>query len=381
MGVTRELVSHLDTRLLDLKKIKDRGTKIVGYTPNAYMPEELVYGSGAVPIALIRGGDIAPVLASAPYLGRVLDTFCRAQIGYRVMRQEPLYQMLELLIVPVTDLHVRGLADSWDFFTDVEVFRLGVPHTKASHCFQHYLAWLNLLKERLERLTGIEISEQRLREEIVLSNRLRSLLREISLMRRSEGPPLSGKEFITLSHDSLYADRHIMIEALESLREELRVKEIRSSTGPRILLTGSTLSLGDDKVVDLIEETGASIVIEEFCEGLRDYWEEVDADGDPVHALAESYLMKRVPCAFFRGSHRERFDFILNLARDFNVDGVVWYSLMYRETYGIESYLFHKALEKMNIPMLIVSSDYSPAEAGQLRTRIETFIQTMNGRG
>ena len=47
------------------------------------------------------------------------------------------------------------------------------------------------------------------------------------------------------------------------------------------------------------------------------------------------------------------------------------------ETYGIESYIFHKVLEKMNIPMLILTSDYSPAETGHLRTRIETFIQTI----
>ena len=60
MGVTRELVSHLDTRLLDLKKIKDRGTKIVGYTPNAYMPEELVYGSGAVSRSSFRQNHRLP---------------------------------------------------------------------------------------------------------------------------------------------------------------------------------------------------------------------------------------------------------------------------------------------------------------------------------
>ena len=375
--MTKGLLAHLDTRLSELMQQKERGTKIVGYTPTAYMPEELVYASGALPIALDRGGDIEPVLASTSYLGRVLDTFCRAQIGYRVMRQEPLYQMPDLLIVPVTDLHVRGLADSWDFFAGVEVVRLGVPHSKVGHAFQHYLAGLNLLKERLEKLTGLEITEKRLRDEIDLSNGLRGLLREISLMRRAEDPPISGKEFIRLNHDSLYADRHVMIEALESLRDKLQVNKAARPKGPRILLTGSTLASGDDTVVDLLEEAGASIVVEEFCEGLRPYWEKVSAEGDPIEALANSYLMKRAPCAFFRGSPEERFDFLLRLVKDFNVDGVVWYSLMYRETYGIESYIFHKALEKMNIPMLSITSDYSPAETGSLRTRIETFIQTI----
>lgn len=71
-----------------------------------------------------------PVAASS-YLARFLDPFCRAQIGYRVLNEEPVYQMLDMLIVPITDNHVRAIADSWEFYTDVEVYRVGVPHIKA----------------------------------------------------------------------------------------------------------------------------------------------------------------------------------------------------------------------------------------------------------
>jgi len=378
MQAMQKLQSHVNDRFSELEKIKEQGRKVVGYLPNAYMPEELIAASGAVPIALIRGGDGAAVQASLPYLMRYLDAYCRAQIGYRVLGQEPLYQIPDLVIVPVTDLNVRGIADSWDFFIDVEVFRLGVPHLKTEHCLEHYLGGLNLVKERLERLTGIKITEQRLSEEIVLSNRLRGLLKDISLLRKSENPPISGKEFIRLSHASLYADKQTMIDILQSLYEELKEKKTSGKRGPRILLTGSTLALGDDKVVDLLAEVGASIVIEEFCEGLRDYWEAVDTDGDPIRALADCYFVKRVPCAFFRGVTRERFDFLTRLVADFKANGIVWYSLLYRETYGIEAYLFQKAAEEINVPMLTIASDYDDSEAGALRTRIETFVETLS---
>jgi benzoyl-CoA reductase/2-hydroxyglutaryl-CoA dehydratase subunit BcrC/BadD/HgdB len=368
------------SRLLDLKEMKNSGVKIVGYIPNGYMPEELVHACGAVPVALIRGGDPEPVAISASYLGTFIDTFCRAQIGYRVLKEEPLYQMLDLLIVPVTDNHVRAIADSWDFYIDVALFRLGVPHAKTDHGYKYYLQEINLLKEQLERLTGTKITKQRLREEIDMANRMRRLLKEISLMRRSEHPPISGKDFIKLNHDSFYADRHTTIKVLESLCDELKVKDAPSLGGPRVLLTGSTLAVGDSKVVDLLEEAGASIVIEEFCEGMRNYWQIVDANDDPMQALANSYFARRVPCAFFRGAAKERFDFLLRLINDFKVDGVVWYSLMYRDSYDIEGYLFRRALEKLNIPMLRLSSDYDAAETGTFRTRIETFIDTIKKR-
>jgi benzoyl-CoA reductase/2-hydroxyglutaryl-CoA dehydratase subunit BcrC/BadD/HgdB len=375
-----KLSLHLEKRRSELKKMKEEGARIVAYSPNAYMPEELIYAAGAIPLALNHGGDSEAVQASAPYLMRYLDAFCRAQIGYRVLGKESLYQLPDLLIVPLTDLNVRGIADSWEFFTDVEVFRLGVPHLKTGHGFQHFLDGLSLLKERLEKLTGKKITERRLHEEIVASNRLRELFRKTSLLRKSDDPPIRGRDFIALSHASLYADRQVMIEVLQSLSTNGKRGPMAGSKGPRILLTGSTLALGDDQVIDLLEAAGASIVVEEFCEGLRDYWDPVAEDGEPMRALAEGYFMRRVPGAFFRGATPERIAFLSKLIADFRVDGVVWYSLLYRETYGIEAYLFQRAADQMKIPVLNIASDYDVSETGALRTRIETFVETLKRR-
>ena len=378
MRTTEE--ANVNIKPLDLKKTRENGTKIVGYVPNGYIPVELIYACGAVPVAIAKGGDSGPLAASASYLGRFLDPFCRAQIGYRILQEEPSYEMLDLLIVPITDMHIRGIADSWGFFSDVEVFSFPVPHAKTHHGLQHYLEGINLVKERLERLTGTEITMERLRKEIELTNNIRAILKEISLMRKLESPPITGKDFVRLIHSSFYTDRSTLKESLESIRDEIKVKTASAMKRPRVLLTGSTLAAGDYKVIDLLEEAGASVVIEEFCEGLTDYWQTVDMDGDLMYALATNYFTKRIPGAFFRGSTRERFDLLLKLAKDFKVNGVVWYSLMHRETYDIEGYLFHEVASKLGLPMLKIVSNYDASETGTIRTRIETFIETINAR-
>jgi len=378
MRTTEE--ANVNIKPLDLKKTRENGTKIVGYVPNGYIPVELIYACGAVPVAIAKGGDSGPLAASASYLGRFLDPFCRAQIGYRILQEEPSYEMLDLLIVPITDMHIRGIADSWGFFSDVEVFSFPVPHAKTHHGLQHYLEGINLVKERLERLTGTEITMERLRKEIELTNNIRAILKEISLMRKLESPPITGKDFIRLIHRSLYADRLILKEALELFRDEIKKKTPPDLEKPRILLTGSTLAVGDYKVIDLLEEAGASVVIEEFCEGLPDYWQAIDTDDDPMHALAANYFANSVPGALFRGSTKERFAFLLRLAQDFKVDGIVWYSLMHRETYDIEGYLFHEVANQHGLPMLKVISNYDASETGAIRTRIETFIETIKAR-
>ncbi|MBM4333856.1 MAG: 2-hydroxyacyl-CoA dehydratase [Deltaproteobacteria bacterium] len=365
--------------LLDLTKARNSGTKIIGYTPGGYMPEELIYACGAIPVALIRGGDPEPVAASAQYVPRFLDTFARAQIGYRMLEDEPLYKMIDLLVCPVTDNNIRAIADCFDFYTDIEVFRFGVPHNKEDDAFEYYLEGLRLLKAKLEDFTGTKINKERLEDSVKLMNRMRKLLREFSLMRKSDAAPISGGDFIRLCHASFHIEPATFVSILESRVQELKRQKAENRNGvrPRVLLTGSTLAMGDYKIPDLLEAAGADIVVEEFAEGLRNYWEEVRLDGDPLKALADSYFRRRVPPAYFR-PWDETIDFLLRLAKDFRVDAVVWYQLLYRDAYNIQAVYFKQILkDKLGLQMLELESDYDPSEAGRLRMQIETLIQTV----
>lgn len=137
------------------------------------------------------------------------------------------------------------------------------------------------------------------------------------------------------------------------------------------------LNANRNKIYDLIAGIGAEVVIEEFAEGIRHYWEQVVPDGHLTQALADRYFRRRVPPAWFRPG-RERLDFLVKLAKDFNVNGVIWYQLMYRDSYDIESYYFPEILRReTGLSMLKITSDYDYAELGPFRTRIETFVQTI----
>ena len=377
MEAMKMLTAHLKNRLADLKKVREEGRKIIGYTPGGYLPEELVLASDAIPICLARGGDHSMVELAGAYICRWIDTFCRAQIGYGVSGEDPYYSILDLFVVPVTDNHIRAVMDVLDYHTDIDIFPFGVPHVKEGAALDYYLQGITRLKNRLEALTRNQITESRLREAILLCNRERELLRKISLMRRSTQVPMSSRDFVALNHGSFIADKGFMVEVLESVCEELEGLSPPVQEGPRILLTGSTLALGDRKILDLIEESGGVVVIEEFAEGIRPYWEDVLLDGDPMAALADGYFMRRVPPAWFRPG-KERLEFLIRLAKDFNVAGVIWYQLLYRESYKLESFYFPNMLRKeTGLSMLTLESDYEASESGALRTRIEAFIEAI----
>lgn len=377
MESMEKLSSHLKDRLIHLQKSKEEGQKVIGYIPGGYLPEELVLACGSIPICLVRGGEHDVVELAGEYICRWIDTFCRAQIGYGVSGSDPYYNLIDMLAVPITDNNIRAISDTLDYHTPIEIFPFGVPSTKDRDSLSYYLHGITRFKEKLEELTGLEITESNLRDAIHLCNRERNLLRKLCVKRKSKQIPISARDYVALHHGSFLADKKVMVETLDSVCNEIERNDKPHQKGPRILLTGSTLAWGDDKILDLIEAAGGVVVIEEFAEGIRPYWENVRSEGNLIEHLADSYFWRRVPPAWFRPG-KERLDFLVRLAREFEVAGVIWYQLMYRESYKLESYYFPEILKQATgLCMLTIDSDYDAAETGPMATRIETFIETL----
>jgi len=378
MKALEKLDSHLKTRLTDLSKAKEKGRKIIGYPAGGYLPEELVLACDAIPVCFIQAGDDAILKDARAYTCRWFDPFWRSQIGYLTSGKDPYYTIADLIVIPVTDNHVRAFSNTVGYYTpEIKSFLFGVPHVKDKSALEYYFQGISRLKKELEDFTGVEISEARLKQSIQLCNRERELFREISLMRQSENSAVTSKDFVALNHNSFIADKGVMVEILESFIQEAKDSAPLPKDGPRILLTGSTLARGDSKVMDIIEDIGGVVVMEEFAEGIRPYWSNVKPDGDLMANLAQSYFMDRVCPGWFRPG-TERLDFLIKLAREYKAAGVIWYQLMYRESYKVESYFFLDILKKeTGLNMLTLESEYDAMETGPMKTRIETFIETI----
>ncbi|MBN1367883.1 MAG: 2-hydroxyacyl-CoA dehydratase, partial [Dehalococcoidales bacterium] len=204
--------------------------------------------------------------------------------------------------------------------------------------------------------------------------------RKISCIRQTNPSVLSALDFVKLNHASFYADPAFMVKVLDSVYQELKDKQqAKETNAPRILLVGPNIGYGDYTVLELVQAAGGEIVIEEICEGVRYYWNEVEKGGDLYQSLTKTYLTDRLPCAFLRDATKKRLEFTLKLIKDFNVSGVIWYELLCCETYDSEAYYLSHKLNELNIPVLILESDYSTASTGQLKTRIGAFIEILKG--
>jgi len=133
---------------------------------------------------------------------------------------------------------------------------------------------------------------------------------------------------------------------------------------------------GDRRILDLIEdEIGARVVVEDHCTGLSPFIHDTAEQGDPWRALADAYL-DQAPCARQFPIER-RVDLSARLATDYQVDGVIYTYLKFCPCYGLTKNLFLRRFQSLGIPVLELASDYSHGDVGQIRTRLEAFVEVL----
>ncbi len=370
------LNEHLSRRVFEVAKAKKNGTKVVGVFPGDWVPEELIHACKAIPLGLIQGGEPDPLDIAHTMLPRFICAFVRAACGYRKTGERLQYNIPDMFVNPVSCQSMRRVGDVYSYYLDADVIKLGVPHMpRRDDHVSHFRDNIDDLTAKLEKITGNKPED--LRGSIELYNRIRNALKALSLMRQAPNPPITTKEFIKLNHASLMGDPVFMADILETLVQELKDKE-GQGTGPRLMIVGPCIAQGDWKVIDLVEELGGRIVIEEVVEGMRYYWREIKTEGDLIDNLAEGYLRDRNPWPFVVGVTQERSDRIFETAEKFGAQGIIWYQLKYCECYDFESHYNAGQAEKRGIPFVKLSSEYEQIDKGMVRTRIEAFLETIS---
>jgi len=218
------------------------------------------------------------------------------------------------------------------------------------------------------------------RRQITIYNRARALLKQISELRKGPYPVISGAEFLDLVRGYYYLPGEKLVQALEQVQRHLEGIPVPPGRPLRLMISGSIMADGDRRLLNILEnELGARVVIEDHCAGVRPFYHRVAEAGDPYRALANGYL-DQAPCARMKPLE-DGVTFSGKLAREYSVDGVVYVYLKFCACYGVSKKEFISEFQKQDLPILEISSDYSESDYGQLKTRIEAFVEVLNERG
>jgi predicted CoA-substrate-specific enzyme activase len=385
IGDTRGLYDTLDlTDLTD--KIAQRqeaiisgaeGRKKFGYLCT-YTPPELISAAGADAIRLFKSGSTQVVASGEQITQSVFCDFSKSILG-AFKEEDPLYKALDKIYTFYTCDCIKMVGEAiQDFFIPSDVFILPRrAHNGTSQNF--YRDEILYYKQDLERVCGREISAEDTQKQIGLYNQLRRVLQDISALRKRETPPITGSDYLELVKGYYYLPPEELLPLYRDIYEKLAATPDRGERKIRLMMSGGIVADGDRRLLELVErDIGARIVVEDHCSGFRSIDFLIDETKEPYQALAEGYLEKE-PCARMKPL-QERVNTSGQLALDYRVDGVLFVYLKFCPCYGQTKHEFFKHYQKLGLPVLEIPIDYSKSDQGQLKTRLEAFVEVLAER-
>ncbi|MGE5396233.1 MAG: double-cubane-cluster-containing anaerobic reductase, partial [Chitinophagales bacterium] len=288
-----------EQNIMAIKEAKEQGTKVAGIYCG-YCPRELVLAAGAIPVSLCGTKD-EPIAAAEKDLPRNLCPLIKSSYGFAATDSCPYFHFSDMVIGETTCDGKKKMFELMQKIKPVHVMNLPQMPERTSSMDLWYDELVRL-KEVIEESFGVDITEEGLRQAIHITNEEIRCLKDLYDLNQNKPALISGLDMLTTSFQvSFNADRLAAIAMIDGLVKEIREMAeqgycVGDASTPRILLTGTPVGVGSEKVIALVEECGGLVVAMQNCSGYTCTQLSVDENDerDPLRILAEKYL--KIPC-------------------------------------------------------------------------------------
>ncbi|MBW1962482.1 MAG: 2-hydroxyacyl-CoA dehydratase [Deltaproteobacteria bacterium] len=367
-------------RIKELMDEKMAGRKVIG-SFCVFVPEEIVRAAGATLVGLCTGAEFATDEVEK-LLPRNTCSLIKSAFGFKLGKVCPYIESADMIVGENT---CDGKKKSYEILNNLvpNLYVMDLPQMKSDEGRALMKAEYLRFKEAVEKLTGITIDAARLKKGIEIVNNKRKAIHRLSSLRQADPAPISGLDALLANQVFFYDNPVRFTDSVNKICDELE-QRIEKKEGvfpketPRILLSGCPMAVPNWKLPWIIETSGAVIVGEESCVGERGTRNLTDDSASTVDELMEAVVDRhfKVDCAIFT-PNPDRLNHIEEMVETYKADGVIHYGLQFCQPYLMESMPAEKALEAKNIPTLRIDTDYSMEDLGQLKTRVEAFVEML----
>ncbi|MDR0469320.1 MAG: 2-hydroxyacyl-CoA dehydratase [Peptococcaceae bacterium] len=346
---------------------KRTGGMILTYN-QPYMPEEIAYAAGMLPVRMIP--EQKPDVISAKWLYGccypVKNMINQVLTGDYDYMDAYVYvedcQWVSNFHELITDLK-PNLLNHFMFFCDQ-------PTAPTSKTVQR--SEMNVFKKKVEEWTGKEITDDDLDGAIEIYNTNRRLLRRIYEMRKMYELPILGSVMMNLMIANQVMDKAEMNAILEKFIPELEAREPYEDR-IRLMLVGSELF--NAELEEIVESVGAHVVCDETDYGSSYFWNDLVPQKDRLLAIALRYLEK--PRSAMKDSNwRYRLQHIFEMTENYMVDGVLIGKQLVCQPHGSDNYAVWKLLRERYIPFHFFERD-TTLPIDDTKIRVEAFLDML----
>jgi benzoyl-CoA reductase/2-hydroxyglutaryl-CoA dehydratase subunit BcrC/BadD/HgdB len=343
--------------------------RIFAYFDSSHeFPEEIVMAAGFTPYKIL--GDVETSNDPADqYVFGFVCPFSRSALTEGLLHSD---KWAGIAICHGCDV-TNNQFDIWKRHVKTDfLYWINSPANNNSTARRFHVREVRRFMEHLERQFGVQITDDKLREAIRLSNHVKALLRELASLRARRD--IDNREYHALVRRALQEPKVSLIPVLERTLLEWEARPGFPEDKVPVLVTGSDLTYA--QWPEAMEAAGLRMVRDDLGTGERYFAASIAEDGDPVEALVDYH--DRIPQPPTRLPFEAQLDYLLKSLAETRVKGVVFQTLKFCEPHLLCQPTLVGEIKKAGYKVITLEREYTPTVDHQVISRLETFREIVS---
>ena len=378
------LLENADNELVE--KAKADGKLAIGYTC-FHIPEVLLNVGNCFSVRL-RAPRTGSIDIATYYMSNYTCEYARALVergiegGYNFLDGLAGVDACSMMNRFYEHFELLKMNEKPNFF----VTHTDMPYKVVDYSVRHYTKQMRIrLLDIMEKNYGVDTSDKAIRKAVKEHNEVCRIISEIGQMRKAENPVITGYEFHVLNLVTYTCPKYLILPYLRETLEEVRTREPEGKPfyRARVMVVGSEID--DPDFTKLLEGCGAFVVADRYCFGSIPGREEISVKPgeDALEAIANAYIYSnQCPRAMGAENIVARKKYLYKLAKEYRADGIILENMKFCEYWGYEraqaaQWLTEGFEVPETYPVCQIEKDYTNAATGQLRTRFQAFVESL----
>lgn len=348
--------------------LAETGKGAIGMMP-IYAPEELVHATGFLPVGLWGGSR--PVTKARAYLPPFA---CSVMQQVMELECEGAYDDLAAVVFSVPCDTLKCMSQKWKGTSPVLVFTH--PQNRGLEAANRFLEReYAILKEKLENVTGVKITNAALEHSIQVYNENRAVMREFSVLAAQYPQVISAVDRHAVFKSRLFLEKSRHTALVKQLMEAVRAAEPQPWTGKKVVVTG--ILLEPNGLLELFDQLGLAIVADDLAQESRQIRVDVpEGDEAPLYRLARVW-QKMYGCSVATDIQKQRGPMLLDMVRKTGADAIVVAMMKFCDPEEWDYPIYYKQFEAQGVRNLMIEVDQESTSFEQIHTRLQSLVETL----
>ena len=374
------LLENADNELVE--QAKAEGGLAIGYT--CYHIPEVLLNVGDCFSVRLRAPRTGSIDIATYYMSNYTCEFARALVergiegGFNFLDGLAGVDACSMMNRFYEHFEILKMNEKPNFF----VTHTDMPYKIEDYTVRSYVKQMQIrLLDVMHKSYGVDVSDAAIRKAVEEHNEVCRIIQEMAQMRKADNPVITGYEFHIINLVSYTCPKRLILPYLRETLEELKMREpdVKPPYRARVAIVGSEID--DPGFTKLLEECGALVVSDRYCFGSTPGREvlELKDDEPALEQICRRY-MELSECARYISDEKvaQRRETADRLAREYRADGIIYEQMKYCDFWGFERALVsHIMSEEKGWPVLSIDRVYNAKASGQLRTRFQAFVESL----